>query len=158
MAAKAIAYATGAALVSVDGLHAVALSAPPDAVTISVVADAQRSELYVADFVRYVSGGPVIRQGLTHIESESQWVARIDAGTFVIGPGLASVRLRASLPAGVVIGDPEMNYPEGCRLIELARESWSLGRRESPWLLEPLYLRRSAAEDQWDSRSKLPKC
>jgi hypothetical protein len=26
------------------------------------------------------------------------------------------------------------------------------GHRENPWLLEPLYLRRSAAEDQWDSR------
>jgi tRNA threonylcarbamoyladenosine biosynthesis protein TsaB len=50
----------------------------------------------------------------------------------------------------VVLGDPAANQPEGRRLIELAREHWVSGERADIWLLEPLYLRRSAAEEQWE--------
>ena len=45
------------------------------------------------------------------------------------------------------------NYSEGGRLIELAHEVWASGHRDNLWLVEPRYLRRSAAEDQWDSRT-----
>ena len=49
--------------------------------------------------------------------------------------------------------DPALNYPDGHRLIELAREAWASGRRDDPWLLEPRYLRQSSAEEQWDART-----
>ena len=39
---------------------------------------------------------------------------------------------------------------EGIRVIELALEAFHRGHRDDPWSLEPIYLRRSAAEDQWD--------
>ena len=51
-AAKTLAYATGAALVGLDSLEAVACNAPEDALRVSVVADAQRGDVYSAEFAR----------------------------------------------------------------------------------------------------------
>ena len=39
-------------------------------------------------------------------------------------------------------------------MLELAREAWAGGRRDNPWLLEPRYLRKSAAEEQWELKRK----
>jgi hypothetical protein len=51
-------------------------------------------------------------------------------------------------------GDPAWNHPQGVPLAELALDVWTTGRRDAPWFLEPVYLRRSAAEDTWDAASK----
>ena len=56
------------------------------------------------------------------------------------------------MPSEFLGADAEMNYPDGSRLIELTHREWTAGRCENPWLLEPRYLRKSAAEEQWDSR------
>ena len=72
----------------------------------------------------------------------------------MLGPGLDSPRIRERHPRRLLdIPMPRLNYPDGHRLIELAREAWASGRRDDPWLLEPRYLRQSAAEEQWDSRN-----
>ena len=39
-------------LIGLDSLHAIACNAPADAARVSVIADAQRGQLYVAEFVR----------------------------------------------------------------------------------------------------------
>jgi tRNA A37 threonylcarbamoyladenosine modification protein TsaB len=49
----------------------------------------------------------------------------------------------------VQVGDSESGLPDGRRLIELARALWDGGQRDDFWFLEPNYLRRSAAEEQW---------
>ena len=57
-AAKTLAYALGQPLVGLDSLEAVARNAPADARHVSVVADAQRGDLYAADFARDRAGRP----------------------------------------------------------------------------------------------------
>jgi tRNA threonylcarbamoyladenosine biosynthesis protein TsaB len=151
-AAKTLAYATEAVLVGLDSLHAIGRNAPPGASRISVIADAQRGELYVADLIRPTPGAPLIPAAETRIEALATWVGGLHAGTIVLGPALGTARIRSSIPAEFLLKDAEANHPRGEHLIELAREALSAGRRENAWLLEPLYLRRSAAEDQWDSR------
>jgi tRNA threonylcarbamoyladenosine biosynthesis protein TsaB len=151
-AAKVLAYATGIPLIGLDSLQAMAKNAPSDATRISVIADAQRGQLYVADYVRTPDDGLVCAREC-RIEPLHAWLARLEPGTFVLGPGLHSPRIRNALPAGFAIPDPTINYPVGQRLIELARESWFSGRRDDPWLLEPRYLRQSSAQEQWDSRN-----
>jgi tRNA threonylcarbamoyladenosine biosynthesis protein TsaB len=151
-AAKTLAYATGAVLVGLDSLQAIGRNAPPEASRISVIADAQRGELYVADLIRPTPGSAWVPASETRIEALASWVGGLPTGTIVLGPALDSARIRSSIPAEFLLPDPEVNHPRGERLIELAREALSAGRREHAWPLEPLYLRRSAAEDQWDSR------
>jgi tRNA threonylcarbamoyladenosine biosynthesis protein TsaB len=151
-AAKMLAYATGIPLVGLDSLEAVARNAPSDAKQIAVIADAQRGQLYVAEYVR-TSDDRLMCVRECQIEPLCAWLARLTVGTVVLGPGLNSERVRTALPAGFEVSDPALNYPVGQRLIELACESWSSGRRDDPWLLEPRYLRQSSAQEQWDSRN-----
>jgi tRNA threonylcarbamoyladenosine biosynthesis protein TsaB len=151
-AAKTLAYATRAPLIGLDSLEAIARNAPADASAISVIADAQRGQLYVAEYAR-VSPDRLISTRSCQIEHVSAWLARLEPGTLVLGPALDSPRIRSALPAGFDFPDSALNYPVGHRLIDLARETWSTGRRDDPWLLEPRYLRQSSAEEQWNSRN-----
>jgi tRNA threonylcarbamoyladenosine biosynthesis protein TsaB len=151
-AAKVLAYATGASLLGLDSLEAVALNAPGDSGRVSVVADAQRGHLYVADFVRVAADTPPLRRRATRIESLQAWLATLEPETLVLGPGLQSPRIQSALPAVLLDHDPALNYPDGHRLIDLATRSWADGRRDDVWLLEPNYLRQSSAEELWDAR------
>jgi tRNA threonylcarbamoyladenosine biosynthesis protein TsaB len=146
-AAKTLAYALGKPLIGLDSLEAVARNAPAEALRIAVVADAQRGDLYAADFARSNPGDPPVRLAPTRIEPAALWIAHLAPGTCVLGPGLA--RLPSPLPASIHAPGSELDRPHGTRLIELAHEAWLRGQRDDPWFLEPVYLRRSAAEDQW---------
>jgi tRNA threonylcarbamoyladenosine biosynthesis protein TsaB len=151
-AAKTLVYATSADLVGFDSLEGMARNAPAEALKVHVVADAQRGDVYTADFTRMAPGAPLLRFSASRIEPLSAWSTRLDLQGLVIGPGLESAQIRAALPKGIAAADPTLNRPRGNSLLELAEEAWSSGRRDDLWTLEPLYLRRSAAEDQWDAR------
>jgi len=152
-AAKTLAYATGAAILGLDSLEAVGRNAPADALRISVVADAQRGDVYTAEFVRTAPEAPLRTDRGSRIEPLAAWLARLEPGVLVLGPGLDSPKIRDAVPGEYMTSNVALNYPEGRRLIELARDAWTSGRRDNPWLLEPRYLRKSAAEEQWDSRN-----
>jgi tRNA threonylcarbamoyladenosine biosynthesis protein TsaB len=150
MAVKTLAYVTGAEVVGLDSLEAMARNAPATAMRISVIGDAQRGDLYVADFVRQAPGAKPVPTQPTHIERLVDWLARLEPGQFVLGPGLNSPSIRAAIPPELVPSDPGRNFPEGNALIELAGEIWTSGRRDDPWTLEPHYFRKSAAEEKWE--------
>jgi tRNA threonylcarbamoyladenosine biosynthesis protein TsaB len=156
-AAKTLAYATGAALIGLDSLRVIGRGAPADALRVSVIADAQRGELYVADFLRPAAGASLTSAGETRIEALASLIGRLEAGTVVMGPALDSPRIRGSIPAAFLAPSGGGTHPRAVDLIELAVEAMAAGRRDDPWLLEPLYLRRSAAEDQWDARIAAPQ-
>lgn len=147
-AAKTLAYVTGAALLGLDSLQAVGRNAPPEVLRVTVLGDAQRGDVYVAELFRPAPAAPLRPIGESHIEPLAAWLDRREPGVFVLGPGLESPRIRAAMPAGLATGDPALNYPQGRHLIEMAREVYPGGQRENPWLIEPRYLRRSAAEEQ----------
>lgn len=155
--AKVLAYAAGGGrpLIGFDSLEAVAQNAPAAALRVAVVADAQRGDLYTADFARDAPGGPLVRRRPTSIEPLAAWAERLAPGTLVLGPGLELERLRSALPAHAEALPPDdpANWPDPERLPELATRLWQNGQRDDPWFLEPLYLRRSAAEDQWDRKA-----
>jgi tRNA threonylcarbamoyladenosine biosynthesis protein TsaB len=151
-AAKTLAYVSGAAIIGLDSLEAVALNSPPDALRISVISDAQRGDVYSADFVREFPGAIPVATMTTRIEPLADWAARVEPGTFVIGPGLDSPRIRPALPGGIVIAEPSLNRPDAARLLELAVRTIERGQRDDLWAIEPHYLRRSAAEEQWEAR------
>jgi tRNA threonylcarbamoyladenosine biosynthesis protein TsaB len=151
-AAKTLAHVTGAVLIGFDSLEAIARNAPAEAAQISVVADAQRGLVYSAEFMRQVSGAPLIMARASQIEPYFAWLARLKPGVLVLGPGLASPRIRGAVPPEFVAADATLNDPDGFRLIDLAIDVWKSGRRENYWLLEPRYLRGSAAEEKRDAR------
>jgi tRNA threonylcarbamoyladenosine biosynthesis protein TsaB len=153
-AAKVLAYAAGRPLVGFDSLEAVAANAPDEVPGVAVVADAQRGDVYAADFGRDAPGGRLVRRTPTAVVPLAEWAARLEPGTWVLGPAMELDRLRAALPASVHApppGDPA-HAPAARQLLALALEVWQRGERLDPWFVEPLYLRRSAAEDQWERK------
>ena len=69
----------------------------------------------------------------------------------MLGPGLLHPAIRELVPPELLATDLALNYPDGRRLIELFECLWAAGHRENAWLLEPRYLRSSAAEEKWES-------
>ncbi len=144
-AAKALAYAVGCPLLALDSLEAIARNAPAEALHVAVAADAQRGDLYAAEFARAGAGAPLVRVGPTRIEAAVDWVARLDPAAYLLGPAIGRLDLADSIRRG----GPDDAHPDPNRLAELAREVWDSGRRDDLWTLEPAYLRKSAAEVQW---------
>ena len=119
---------------------------------VAVVADAQREGVYSADFIRKAPDEPLECVRASEIETLSSWAGRLEPGVLVLGPGLESTAIRLQVPPELLSADSAMNYPDGKKLLELLDREWRAGRREDVWLLEPRYMRRSAAEEKWVSR------
>jgi tRNA threonylcarbamoyladenosine biosynthesis protein TsaB len=148
-AAKTLAYATGAVLVGLDTLEALARNAPGDALRIAVIADAQRGDLYVASFVRDHPGQALRPEEPCRVQQLPVWLDQLDRGVFVLGPGLDSPTIRAAIPPERLTANAPVNYPDAGHLIDLALDAEAHGRHDDWWDIEPRYLRRSAAEEKW---------
>lgn len=150
-AAKTLCYATGAKLIAVGTLDVIAAGARAEATRISVASDAGRSELYTADFRRDAAGSLQPTRPV-EITAAAHWAARLQPGTLVLGPGL---RLYLSaVPAHCTVADESLWDPQARLVIALGLRDFRAGRRDDFWFLEPLYLRKSAAEEKRESRGE----
>jgi tRNA threonylcarbamoyladenosine biosynthesis protein TsaB len=145
-AAKTLAYALDLPLYGLDSLEAMARNAPAEALRVVALADAQRGDLFVADFGRDRPGEPLRGSGKSRIEGIDALLARLEPGTYVVGPPLG--RNEPDWPGSIGRSELDAGYPEGPRLLELTRERIADGARLDPWFLEPTYVRRSAAEEK----------
>jgi hypothetical protein len=73
----------------------------------------------------------------------------------VSGPGLH--RWAARLPDGVQVADSGQWNPQPESLLRLGLARYLSGGRDDVWALEPLYLRPSSAEEQWEKRRPEPR-
>jgi tRNA threonylcarbamoyladenosine biosynthesis protein TsaB len=145
-AAKTLAYVVGCPVYGFDSLEAIAGNVANRAGRVVVIADAQRGDLFVADFQRDQADGPLLRNGNTRLERVDAWPGTLDAGTIVIGPNLG--KAEPTWPAGVERIEGEPTYPQGEALIALLKTQIAAGIAAETWLLEPSYVRRSAAEEK----------
>jgi tRNA threonylcarbamoyladenosine biosynthesis protein TsaB len=151
--AKAFAYAVSAEVLGVNTLAAVAELAPTDLQRVSCVLDAQRSQLYAADFVRD-SGGLFTALGETQIVDREQWLDELGQRTepfAVSGPVMK--QLAARIPASIRVLAEEYWSPTASAVVRLAARNYAAGARDDLWKLVPQYYRRSAAEEKRDSQS-----
>jgi tRNA threonylcarbamoyladenosine biosynthesis protein TsaB len=140
MSAKALVYAAGCALITIDTCAAIALQAPAEAQMLDVLADAQQDKLYVQHFTRTSASE------LT-IVSAAEWLARRDSTAWVTGPGVSVVAGR--LPAGTPIVETALREPQVESLAGMGAERFQAQQFDDVWTLEPLYARPSSAEEKW---------
>ncbi len=152
--AKALAYATGCRLVAVDSFHAIAAASPPEVSEVFVVSDAQRGDLFVGHFERNLTDSKIGNWHRTQplsIERTDDWISWLtqrtaNSTTPLSGP--ASETLRSKLPPTVMILGAECQSPHAAFIAELGEQMALAGELADLWSLEPVYLRRSAAEEK----------
>jgi len=149
MSAKALAYATGCALVAVDTFAAIAHQAPAVAAVVDVLADAQQDRVYVQRYGR--AGAAWQPRTPLSIQPFAAWLAGRAGDAWVSGPGLRVAGRR--LPEGVRVVPAEDWDPRAESLLALGVARFHAGDRDDVWAVEPLYLRPSSAEEQWQGRS-----
>jgi tRNA threonylcarbamoyladenosine biosynthesis protein TsaB len=151
MSAKALAYATGCALLGVDTFAAIALQAPRDAVRVDVLADAQQDKVYAQRFERPGAGAAAVPLSPLAIERFDDWLARQSESAWVSGPALRVYATR--LPADCPVASADLWDPRPESLLRLGLARYLAGERDDVWTLEPIYLRPSSAEEKWQDRN-----
>jgi tRNA threonylcarbamoyladenosine biosynthesis protein TsaB len=149
VAAKTLCYATGAALVGVHTLSAIASAVDAGRRRLWTVLDAQRKELFVACFEPGLS---IVDQAAppTQVLGVDDWLARLAAGDAVAGPPLA--RLRHRIVQGVQVIDEQRWTPTAAAAGRLAIELLARGSSIDPLMLVPRYYRKSAAEEKANAK------
>lgn len=150
MSAKTLAYATGCALIGVETFRAVARQAPPDVLDVEVLADAQQDKIYWQRFRRPEAAADFLPLGPLQIRKVADWLRERDPLTWISGPWLQEHAER--LPGELRLVAEEFRQPRVENLLELGLARYVAGERDDPWLLEPLYLRPSSAEEKWAVR------
>jgi len=113
------------------------------------VIDAQRQELFAAEFEWNAAGGVECSQPVQLIASKT-WLALLRHGMRVTGPGLKN--LSDQLPEGVVPVEATRWNPTAETVGKLGLSLFLAGQQSDIFGLIPLYLRRPAAEEQWDRK------
>jgi tRNA threonylcarbamoyladenosine biosynthesis protein TsaB len=150
MSAKALAYATGCAVLGIETFAAIAQQVPPEVLRLDVLADAQQDKVYVQGFGRTSSAEPMAPLSPLAIRPFADWLAGRPADAWVSGPGLRGHEGRITGDRRVVAADQWDPRPESLLQLGLAR--LAKGERDDCWSLEPLYLRPSSAEEQWQQQ------
>ncbi|MCI0464771.1 MAG: tRNA (adenosine(37)-N6)-threonylcarbamoyltransferase complex dimerization subunit type 1 TsaB [Gemmataceae bacterium] len=152
MSAKALAYATGCALLAVDTFAAIASQAPDDVLSLHVLADAQQDKIYIQWFRRDTPGADFTPAFPLTIQPVDEWLPWLGEGACVSGPGLRKYADQLSHLVRLVEEDRREPQPEALLRLGLAR--YLRGQRDDMWAVEPLYLRPSSAEEQWAKMGK----
>ncbi|MEX0677636.1 MAG: tRNA (adenosine(37)-N6)-threonylcarbamoyltransferase complex dimerization subunit type 1 TsaB [Pirellulales bacterium] len=147
--AKVFAYASACQVIGVSTMTAIATRVPENVTHFSVILDAHRNELFVADFSRQ-EGGRLVGEETTRIESAEQWIAELRPATVVSGPGLAKWSPR--LGAETIVVDSALWAATAAAVGRLGWRAFAAGKRTSPFELVPQYFRRAAAEEKAEDR------
>jgi tRNA threonylcarbamoyladenosine biosynthesis protein TsaB len=89
----------------------------------------------------------VLRSPLT-IEPAAAVVDSLEPDEILLGPALERLRASGSLPPAAVVPDPADDFPRAEGMLRLAIDCLERGVSHDPLTLEPIYLRRSAAEEK----------
>lgn len=143
MFARTVAWRTGAGLVAVPTLGAVAANAPTGPGEVAAVTDAQRGGLYWAVYNR--AGDGTLRQtGAEAVGPPEEVAAEVPTGAYVVGDGLGRY---GPLFAGHPCAEERLWWPRASVVAELAWAMHLRGNHAPPEHMEPLYVRRPAPEE-----------
>lgn len=151
ISAKTFAYATECLLIALDTFAALAEQAPGGADSIDVLADAQQDRVYLQRFARVPDTGALAAVTPLTICPFADWMGDSSRAAWVTGPGLHGKLSR--VPATTQVA-PESAWAVRAETLARLGARRMLAREfDDPWSLEPVYLRPSAAEQQWELRS-----
>jgi tRNA threonylcarbamoyladenosine biosynthesis protein TsaB len=150
MSAKALAFATGCRLIGVQTFAAIARQSPSGVDRVAVIADAQQQHVYAQVWQRTGDGWSAIAP--LAIRPFADWLANLHEGVWVSGPAVRLYESQFTDRNPRVPAEFREALPES--LLELGLLRWRAGEADDVHALEPLYLRPSNAEENWDKRKQ----
>lgn len=150
--AKTLAQATGAPIVGITSLDALAFAVRHTRRRIWAVIDARRGEVFHAAY-RPVPGG-VLRETGYDVARPEHLVAEIEAQpgeVLAVGDGAILYReTLAELGSRVEVAGLALAHPDAASLVELALPRFMREEHDRVYDVAPMYLRKSDAEIAWD--------
>lgn len=140
--AKALAYAWGIKIIGAPTLQAMAYNFPGAKVVPLI--DAQKNRAYCQLFEDCLSRTALEVKPIDEIITELEQAA----GEFFLCGDVLS-KIKAPLPPNVRLAPPHLRMPRASSVAICAQD---LGKVDNVMNLEPLYVRRSEAEELWDKR------
>jgi len=152
--AKTFAYALECEVIGIDTFAAIASATQLAGTEITVIANAYRQELFVGAYLKQPpqdQQGPVdwIRSGDIKIEPVDNWLNTRERGALMTGPGLD---LFDAFPADCQFEMEPHRHPQAGSIARVGFREYSSRGADDQWQLQPVYLRRSAAEEKWDAK------
>ena len=151
-AAKALAQALRIPTVGISSLDLLAFPVRHTARLIVPAIDARRGELFYA-FYRQVPGGAQ-RLSSYQVGSPDDLASELLArgeDCLVVGDGALRYPTILTEVSGAEAGGPTSAFPSAASLVELAHPQALREEFVPPWELQPLYLRKSDAEINWNA-------
>ncbi len=145
--AKTLAYATGCKLAAVDTLEATAANSPGAVDVVHVIVDAQRGDVFLATY-RRSAGNEWTRERPVAVVAARTWIEGLSAGDAVTGPGLSVYGDR--VPPQCQKLSESAWIPSARNIAQIGARQIARGELADCATLEPLYIRRSSAEERAD--------
>lgn len=140
--AKTLAWANDTKLIAVDTLQAIAQRVPEVHERVLAISDAQRSELFFAEYrLQPETGIRVSDEAVRIIRPEE-----LPQTGLITGPALQ--KFQPLIPSTLQIADASLWEGSAATVARIGYEHWLAEHFADPDLLEPLYLRRSYAEEK----------
>lgn len=149
-AAKALAYAWQIKIIGVPTLHAIAAHFPKSSAMILPLIDAQKNSAYVQPFK---NAQPIEDVTVKPIAEILDAAGKSDDEIILCGDVLH--KIKSELPANVTFAPINLRMPRAVNVALCGKILIDAGQIGNVMNMEPLYLRRSEAEELWDKRQKL---
>lgn len=147
-AAKALSYAWQIKIIGVPTLHTIAAHFPKSSAMILPLIDAQKNSAYVQPFKNLQ---PVEEITVRSIAEILDAAGQSDEEIILCGDVLDKIK---SLPDNVTFAPINLRMPRAVNVALYGKILLDAGKIGNVMDMEPLYLRRSEAEELWDRRHK----
>ena len=144
-AAKALAYAWKVPIIGVPTLHALAYHFPLTSATVMTLIDAQKNSAYVQSFKNAAPIDEVTVKPIAEILTAAGELGEV----ILCGDVLNKIK---SLPDNVTFAPINSRMPRAVNVAICGKILLDAGKVGNVMDMEPLYLRRSEAEELWDRR------
>ncbi len=151
--AKTWAYATGARVVAVPTVAALAENAPPDARHVIIVLDAKRGQIFTARFERD-DGGAWKEREPAHLDTLAAMIEHSPRPVYLLGEGIPYHR-DAIPPTGDVVVTDEAAWPARAEAVAaLGMAMAQRGEYSEVASLTPVYVRLPEAVEKADAAGR----
>lgn len=143
--AKAVAYAWNLKIIGVPTLQALAYNFP--SAKVLPLIDAQKNRAYCQLFEKNV---PLSDLEVKPIAEAVTDAGQLDGEIFLCGDVLHKIKV--PLPPNVKLAPPNLQLPRASSVALCGADLIAAGKVDNVMNLEPLYIRRSEAEELWEKR------